>query len=124
LAVKNAKADYKIKAQTYSKALGGWSRYFKPNPLGEDLEKLFNPHSYFILRSGVLTGSYFVGYTLYRIGLETMRMPREYFVQNQPVANFIVLSLIVIFGILIILWAQLIAPKKYRELGWLYERSY
>jgi len=124
LGVQKTRADYKTKAQSYSKQLGGWTRYFKPNPLGPDLENLFNPHHYFILRSGVLTGSYFVGYTLYRIGLETMRLPREYFVQNQPVANFIVLSLIVIFGILIILWAQCIAPKKYRELGWLYERSY
>ncbi|ATZ19030.1 prolipoprotein diacylglyceryl transferase [Williamsoniiplasma somnilux] len=105
--------------------IGNWTRIFKGNPeFSKGLEKLNNPNKYFVIRCGVTTGFYVFGYMLIRVILETQRRPEELFIQNSFVADFIVLTILLLLGIVIIIFAQFIAPYKYREVNWLYEKSY
>ncbi|WP_211227367.1 prolipoprotein diacylglyceryl transferase [Mesoplasma seiffertii] len=122
------KAEYKesyiLKRNEIYAQIGKWSRRFNINPDARALEKLNNPHNFFIIRSGVISGSYIFGYLLIRIILETYRKPQEYFIQNMPGLNFTVLAFLLLVGIAVIVIAQFIAPYKWREVGWLYEKSY
>ncbi|WP_338970084.1 prolipoprotein diacylglyceryl transferase [Spiroplasma endosymbiont of Labia minor] len=88
------------------------------------LEELHNPHKYFIVKCGSITGLYIVWYMLTRIILEAFRGEGEYFIQNAAVLNFVILTLILISGIVVYVFAQFIAPKKWRRAHWLYEKSY
>ncbi len=103
---------------------GGFKRHFATNPDARKLEKANNPHHFWILRSGVASGGYVFAYLLIRIVLETHRIPRELFIQNVPVADYLILGLILIAGIVLIVFAQGISPYKWRMVGWLYEKSY
>ncbi|ATG97827.1 diacylglyceryl transferase [Mesoplasma lactucae ATCC 49193] len=116
--------NYKEQRKELHQELGGFWRHFKPNPDARKLEEINNPNNYWILRCGVLTGGYVFGYMLIRIILETHRRPEELFVQNYPIADFIVLAIILLMGIAIIGIAQFLSPYKWREVGWLYEKSY
>lgn len=60
----------------------------------------------------MLSGGYIAGYLIIRIILETHRQTNELFIQNAPVADFIVLSLILIIGLVTIFFAQFVAPYK------------
>ncbi|WP_026389361.1 prolipoprotein diacylglyceryl transferase [[Acholeplasma] multilocale] len=111
------------KDEIYS-TIGKWSRRFNINPDAREIEKLHNPNGHLIIRTGVTTGAYIFGYMLLRIILETMRRPQDLFMQNLPIPNFIVLALLLITGLVIIGVTQFVSPYKWRELGWLYEKSY
>lgn len=76
------------------------------NPLGRELEALHNPHQYQIIRAGVLTSSYFIGYLTLRIILETQRTRAELMIPHHPIATFILLSLILILACLLLVLAQ------------------
>ncbi|UWD34693.1 prolipoprotein diacylglyceryl transferase [Mycoplasma cottewii] len=118
------KEIFKQKQNNYYKTYSIWNKIFNVNPYSKELEKLHNPHNYLVIRCGVATGCFITGYLIIRIILESFRKPTEYFIQNHSVINFIILSLILLSGIAIILIAQFIAPYKWREIGWLYEKSY
>jgi hypothetical protein len=98
-ALRIERQNYLLKKHQYLANLGGLTYKFKPNPNAKMLEKFENPHHFFILRCGVLSGMYVFGYTFYRIILEAFREPREFFIQNYAVANFIVLTLIIVLGL-------------------------
>nr|VZR96969.1 Prolipoprotein diacylglyceryl transferase [Mycoplasma feriruminatoris] len=97
---------------------------FNVNVFSKDIEKLNNPNQFKVIRSGVLTGCYVLGYLIIRIILETFRQNHELFIQNHRTINFIILSIILLSGIFIILLTQFISPYKWRQIGWLYEKSY
>lgn len=99
-------------------------RWLNVNPYAKEICQMNNPHNFKTIKSGVTTGCYIFGYGLIRIILETMRRPTEYMIPKYAIANFMVLSLILMTGILIIVIAQFIIPNKWREIGWLYEKSY
>ncbi|AVP49477.1 prolipoprotein diacylglyceryl transferase family protein [Williamsoniiplasma luminosum] len=122
--IQSEKNKYLNQKQEITNVIGTWSRKIKGNPLSKELATLHNPNKYFVIYSGVLTGCYVVGYLLIRIILETQRRPEELFIQNSLVVDFIILSLILVGGIIIILLAQFVAPYRYREVHWLYEKSY
>ncbi|AVN64117.1 MULTISPECIES: prolipoprotein diacylglyceryl transferase family protein [Mesoplasma] len=99
-------------------------RYLGFNPYGKELEKANNPNNFIVARSGIASGSYILGYGILRTILETQRQATEYMIPNHVVANFLVLSLIILTGIFIIVMAQFVIPYKWREIGWLYEKTY
>ncbi|ATI73709.1 prolipoprotein diacylglyceryl transferase family protein [Mesoplasma florum] len=99
-------------------------RYLGFNPYGKELEKANNPNNFIVARSGIASGSYILGYGILRTILETQRQATEYMIPNHVVANFLVLSLIILTGIFIIFMAQFVIPYKWREIGWLYEKTY
>ncbi|ATZ16658.1 prolipoprotein diacylglyceryl transferase [Entomoplasma freundtii] len=101
-----------------------WVYLLKGNPNGRDLEQANNPHRYLTIRCGVQTSCYLIGYLILRIILETQRLGTELMIPEQPIIDFILLSLILTFAICLLFVAQLIAPYRYREVGWLYEKSY
>ncbi|WP_211246836.1 prolipoprotein diacylglyceryl transferase [Mesoplasma photuris] len=122
------KKDYKNKQKElmlkYTPFKNTFDKIMNVNASSGILEKLHNPNNYLVIRSGVATGSYVFGYLIIRIVLETFRKPTEYFIPNATVANFLVLAIILLSGIAIIVISQFVAPKKWREAGWLYEKSY
>lgn len=89
----------------------------KGKPYGKRLEEANNPNHFFIVRCGVPTSAYLIGYLILRIILETQRQTTELMIPGQPIIDFILLSLILIFAICLLLFAQLIAPYRYREVG-------
>ncbi|AHF58181.1 prolipoprotein diacylglyceryl transferase [Spiroplasma eriocheiris] len=89
-----------------------------------ELEKVENPHRLIILRCGVQAGLYVAGYNLIRIILETQRTGDDLFLTNMPVLDFIVIGFFILFGILLIIFAQYISVYKWRQGGWLYEKQY
>ncbi|ATZ21270.1 prolipoprotein diacylglyceryl transferase family protein [Mesoplasma tabanidae] len=99
-------------------------RHLGINPYGRELEKANNPNGFIVPRSGVSAGCYILGYGILRTILETQRQATEYMIPNHAIANFIVLSLIIFTGIFIIVMVQFIVPYKWREIGWLYEKTY
>ncbi|AGM25927.1 prolipoprotein diacylglyceryl transferase [Spiroplasma syrphidicola EA-1] len=91
----------------------------------QQLTKLNNPEGYTITRSGVQTGFYFLGWNIIRFILETQRENEtELFIKNNRIADYTVLLLIAFAGLLIILFAQFVAPYHYRKNGFLYEKEY
>lgn len=99
-------------------------RYLGINPFCKKLEQANNPNHFIVTRCGVSAGSYVLGYGILRTILETQRQTTEYMIPNHTVANFLVLSLIILTGIMIIVMAQFVVPYKWREVGWLYEKTY
>ncbi|AHI52420.1 prolipoprotein diacylglyceryl transferase family protein [Spiroplasma culicicola] len=89
-----------------------------------ELYKLNNPQNYKVMHSGVMASTYFVIYCIIRIILDSFRSNYELAFKWSPVMNYISISLMLLLGILILICAQWIAPKKWREEGWLYEKSY
>ncbi|AGR40767.1 prolipoprotein diacylglyceryl transferase family protein [Spiroplasma taiwanense] len=95
--------------------------------LKRDSKKLYNlnnPNNYFVIHCGFLTGIYICAYTIIRFILDKFRNPYEISVKMNPLLNYLSLTGILIIGIIIMVCAQFIAPKKWREVGWLYEKSY
>ncbi|AGR41773.1 prolipoprotein diacylglyceryl transferase [Spiroplasma diminutum] len=90
----------------------------------KNLYKLNNPYDYRIVNSGVLAGVYISGYTILRFILDPFRNPYELTVKENEILNYLFLTMFLTFGIAVIIFAQFIAPKKWREEGWLYEKSY
>ncbi len=91
---------------------------------GRKLEKVENPHRLKILRCGVQTGMYIACYNIIRIVLETQRDDHDLFIKNMRVIDYVILSLMIGIGLILILFAQWIAVMKWRKGGWLYEKQY
>lgn len=89
-----------------------------------ELYKKHNDNNYFIVHSGFLTSMYLVLYTLIRFILEFRRNPFEYSIKSQTVLDVLLYVAILAIGITMLVFAQFVAPKKWREEKWLYEKSY
>ncbi len=90
----------------------------------KELYEINNPNNYKIIHSGVLAGIYILGYTIIRLILDQLRNPYELTVKDNVVLNYLFLAGFLLLGLAVIIFAQFIAPKKWREEGWLYEKSY
>lgn len=100
--------------------------YFK-NLFGADsreLTKVNNPYELTVLRCGTTTGLYIMAYALIRSVLDSFRYAFELPLKNEPVLNHLMLAIIFAFGACLFIFAQFISPYKWREEGWLYEKSY
>ncbi|AGM25739.1 prolipoprotein diacylglyceryl transferase [Spiroplasma syrphidicola EA-1] len=90
----------------------------------EKLEKIQNPHNLIILRSGVQAGLYIFGYNIIRLILELQRTDQDLFIKNARVLDYVIISLMILIGAVLVLFAQFISVKKWRKGGWLYEKQY
>lgn len=90
----------------------------------KELSKVNNPYNLKIMRCGFQTSLYILFYSLIRIILDSFRNAFELPLRNAPIANYVMISLVLIFGIVMAIFSQFIAPNKWREEGWLYEKSY
>jgi phosphatidylglycerol:prolipoprotein diacylglycerol transferase len=88
------------------------------------LYKLHNDNNYFIVHAGFVTSMYLILYTVARIILEFRRNPFEFSIKSSPVLDSLMYCVILIIGITMFVFAQFVAPKKWREEKWLYEKSY
>lgn len=122
--INNKKHSYINKRKELKNNVNDWKCFLKGNVYSRELEKLNNPNNYLIIRCGVQTGCYIVGYTILRIILETRRSIEELMIPTNPTATFILLSLILVFGIIFLVLTQFFVPYHYREVHWLYEKSY
>ncbi|ASP27836.1 prolipoprotein diacylglyceryl transferase [Spiroplasma corruscae] len=90
----------------------------------KELYKINNPNNYFIFHAGTYSSIYVIFISVLRIILDSFRDPYELSVKMIPVLNYLSLIGILVLGIVMFISAQFIAPKKWRESGWLYEKSY
>ncbi|AKX33728.1 prolipoprotein diacylglyceryl transferase [Spiroplasma litorale] len=90
----------------------------------KDLYNLNNPNKYFVWHSGVFASFYIMYISLIRILLDSFRDPYELAVKMHPALNYLSLFSIFLLGLVLFIFAQFISPKKWRESGWLYEKSY
>ncbi|MBW3058286.1 prolipoprotein diacylglyceryl transferase [Spiroplasma poulsonii] len=89
------------------------------------LTKLNNPGRYSITRSGVQTGFYFFLWNLIRFVLETQRDDvSTLFIKNYRKLDYAVLILIAVLGLVLAVYAQWGAPRKFRKNGFIYEKEY
>ncbi len=90
-----------------------------------ELTKLNNPGRYSITRSGVQTGFYFFLWNLIRFVLETQRDDvSTLFIKNYRSLDYAVLILIAVLGLVLAIYAQWGAPRKFRKNGFIYEKEY
>lgn len=89
------------------------------------LTKLNNPGRYSITRNGVQTGFYFFLWNLIRFVLETQRDDvSTLFIKNYRELDYVVLILIAVLGLVLAVYAQWGAPRKFRKNGFIYEKEY
>ncbi|WP_162684535.1 prolipoprotein diacylglyceryl transferase [Spiroplasma sp. BIUS-1] len=122
LAKKEVKNNYKKELKKLRWEKNSFVSFIKRDSKG--LYQINNPNNYSVVHSGTLTGIYIIGYTIIRFILDPMRSPYELTVKENEVLNYLLLTGFLILGLAILVCAQFIAPKKWREEGWLYEKSY
>ncbi|AKU79311.1 prolipoprotein diacylglyceryl transferase [Spiroplasma turonicum] len=90
----------------------------------KELYKINNPLDLKVLHCGAISSIYIIFISTLRILLDSFRDPYELSVKMLPVLNYLSLTGILIMGIILLIFSQFITPKKWRESGWLYEKSY
>ncbi|MDQ7983241.1 MAG: prolipoprotein diacylglyceryl transferase [Spiroplasma sp.] len=88
------------------------------------LNNSYNPHHYRVTAAGCSGSLYFVFYGMIRLILEPFRDARDIMMIGNVPTSMIVSALWLIFGVVLIVFAQFIARKKFRKKEWLYERQY
>lgn len=88
------------------------------------LNSSYNPNQYKLTYAGVIGGSYFAFYGIIRVILEPFRDSRDIMMLGSIRTSILVSILWIILGIILIVFAQFIARKKFRKKEWLYERQY
>lgn len=63
----------------------------------------------------MISGCYLIGYLILRIALETQRISTELMIPKAPIADYLILSLILLGGIVMVVFAQFISPYRYRK---------
>lgn len=102
-----------------------FKKYFYFNNNSNELTKINNPEGYLVTYSGVQTGFYFFLWNLIRFILEIQRdNDTTLFIKNNRILDYTILILISLIGIIIAIYAQWLAPKKFRKNGFIYEKEY
>lgn len=103
-----------------------WYLKFKYNmqPHAKKLNAIYNPNHYLVTYAGVAGSLYFVFYGIIRIILEPLRDSRDIMQINNISTSMIVSGIWIIFGLGLVIFAQIIAPTRFRKGEWLYEKSY
>ena len=83
-----------------------------------------NPFQLSVLRTGVQGALWWAGYNLLRLSLEWLRRPQDFFIPHLFWLDLTVLVLLSAFGGGLIYLAQVTSPRKWRLVGWLYEKQY
>ncbi|WP_339022856.1 prolipoprotein diacylglyceryl transferase [Spiroplasma endosymbiont of Crioceris asparagi] len=121
--VSDAQKEYdKIKNVLASKGKSKWKSIWMSN--SKKMYNLNNTGNYTIMHCGVQGSLYFIGYVLIRIILDfSERSEYEMTIRNIP-GNALFLVVMLILSISFLVIVQFIAPYKWREAEWLYEKSY
>jgi phosphatidylglycerol:prolipoprotein diacylglycerol transferase len=90
----------------------------------KELYQLHNDNKYFIIHSGFVSAVYLILYTFVRIILETRRSEYELSIKSSWVLDGLMYFAIFAIGVALLVFSQFVAPKKWREESWLYEKSY
>lgn len=88
------------------------------------LNQSYNPNQYKLTYAGVLGASYFIFYGIIRVILEPFRDARDIMMIGSLRTSILVSVSWIILGIVLLVFAQFIASRKFRKKGWLYEKQY
>lgn len=97
---------------------------YNMQPHCKPLINLYNPHHYRITAAGVSGASYFIFYGIIRMILEPLRDSRDIMMIGNISTSMVLSGLWIIFGCILAIFAQFIAPSRLRKGEWLYEKSY
>ncbi|WP_342252124.1 prolipoprotein diacylglyceryl transferase [Spiroplasma endosymbiont of Amphibalanus improvisus] len=89
-----------------------------------ELEQIQNPHNLFVFRAGVQGGFWIFSYNFIRFFFELQRLPDDYFITNMKGLDYFILWFFIVLGLALMFIAQFIAPMKWREPEWYYEKQY
>ncbi|WP_338983627.1 prolipoprotein diacylglyceryl transferase [Spiroplasma endosymbiont of Othius punctulatus] len=104
-----------------------WSRFKIVNGLTKNSKMLYNlnnPDGYKVMHSGVQASLYLMGYSIIRMSLEHQRTGFDLTFKGSMVVNYIFLATIFLISVFTLFMVQFIAPYKWRQSEWLYEKSY
>ncbi|QHX35614.1 prolipoprotein diacylglyceryl transferase [Spiroplasma sp. TIUS-1] len=104
-----------------------WDRFKVVNSLTKDSKLLYNlnnPDGYKVMHSGVQASLYLMGYSIIRMSLEHQRTGFDLTFKFSMAANYIFLVTVFLVSIFALVLVQFIAPYKWRQPEWLYEKSY
>ncbi|AHI52422.1 prolipoprotein diacylglyceryl transferase [Spiroplasma culicicola] len=88
------------------------------------LEKSNNPEGYTIIKAGVQAGMYFFFWNLIRFSLELVRPIDHLFLNNLPMASYVLVGLTMVFGLGLAILCQFVTPYLFRKPGFLFEKQY
>lgn len=88
------------------------------------IENLENPNKLIILRCGTKTGLKIFLYNLLRLVLKYQRNYFDLFIKNKICINYIIITIFILCGLIIIIFSQFICIYKWRIVDWLYEKQY
>lgn len=84
---------------------------------------MYNPNNYWVTYAGV-SGSLYFFYGIIRMILEPLRDNRDIMKIANVSTSMIVSGMWIILGVILVIFAQIIAPSRFRKGEWLYEKSY
>lgn len=88
------------------------------------LNNSYNPNHYRVTATGTAGSLYFAFYGMIRLIMEPFRDTRDIMMIGNVSTSMVVSALWIVLGITLVIFAQIIAKKKFRKKGWLYERQY
>ncbi|MBE4704095.1 prolipoprotein diacylglyceryl transferase [Spiroplasma platyhelix] len=88
------------------------------------LNQSYNPNQYKLTYTGAMGAGYFIFYGIIRVILEPFRYASDIMMIGSVRTSILVSVLWIILGIVLLVFAQFIASKKFRKKGWLYEKQY
>ncbi len=88
------------------------------------LNNSYNPKQYQVTATGTVGSLYFAFYGMIRLIMEPFRDMRDIMMIGNVSTSMLVSALWLVLGIVLVIFAQIIAKKKFRKKGWLYERQY
>lgn len=118
---KDIKDNSKIKSKIKKTYL---SFKYNMQPHSKALSAIYNPHNYRVTYAGVSGSLYFVFYGIIRMILEPLRDSRDIMKIGNVSTSMIVSGIWIVFGLTLVIFAQIIAPSRFRKGEWLYEKSY
>ncbi|WP_342266733.1 prolipoprotein diacylglyceryl transferase [Spiroplasma endosymbiont of Villa modesta] len=118
---KDVKTHSKVKSK-----IKKWYLKIKYNmqPHSKSLNTMYNPNNYRVTYAGVSGSLYFVFYGIIRMILEPLRDNRDIMKIANVSTSMIVSGMWIILGVILVIFAQIIAPSRFRKGEWLYEKSY
>ncbi|ARU92298.1 prolipoprotein diacylglyceryl transferase [Spiroplasma clarkii] len=91
---------------------------------GKVLVNTNNPNNYHVVKAGVEAGMYFFAWNLVRMIIEIERPINNLFIKDHHLLSVLLVAMTALFGIVLAVIAQFVAPYLFRKPGFIFEKQY